>query len=121
MDIFNNFVSTTNPILNVSVSPVTGIKLEFFIISRKSIWEPIHSLNEKMSVQMIKLCGDTIHLLLHVIHGNIMDNRISIDQWKIANLDTVHKQKNISTNNNKSITLLPVFATLFENIYSIIT
>ena len=66
---------------------------------------------------MIKLCADSICLPLQIIFQNIIDTGIFPDQWKEANVTPVHKKKDKQTvSNYRPISLLPLFAKVFERI-----
>ena len=67
---------------------------------RQSILTLINALNvnkaygaDQISVQMIKLCGNSILLPLQIIFTNIIAKGIFPDQWKMANVTPVHKKE----------------------------
>ena len=66
---------------------------------------------------MIKLCGDSIILPLTLIFEDCIDKGIFPDQWKLANVIPACKKesKNI-VNNYQPISLLPIFAKVFERL-----
>ena len=68
-------------------------------ISRDSILSMINELNvnkaygaDEISVQMIKLCGNSLCLPLHIIFNNIIDKGVFPNTWKMANVTPVHKK-----------------------------
>ena len=64
---------------------------------------------------MIKLCGNSILLPLQIIFNNIVAKGIFPDQWKMANVTPVHKKDNKQIiKKYRPISLLPIFAKLFE-------
>ena len=72
---------------------------------------------DEISVSMIKLCGDDLCIPLHFIFENIVRTGIFPDQWKEANVTPVHKKKDKQTvSNYRPISLLPLFAKVFEKI-----
>ena len=105
-------------------TPVTDTKLETFEITSESIVNLINELNankahgaDQISVQMIKLCGNSISLPLYIIYNNIIEKGIFPDQWKMANVTPIHKEDNKQAiKNYRPISLLPIFAKVFERI-----
>ena len=72
---------------------------------------------DNISVSMIQLCGDDICVPLQIIFLNIIESGIFPDQWKEANVTPVHKKKDKQTvSNYRPISLLPIFAKIFERI-----
>ena len=66
---------------------------------------------------MIKLCAKELCAPLKLIFNNILVTGIYPDQWKMANVTPVHKKDNKQiTNNYRPISLLPIFAKVFEKI-----
>ena len=66
---------------------------------------------------MIKLCGEGLSIPLQLIFQNIIRTGIFPDQWKEANVTPVHKKKDKQTvSNYRPISLLPLFAKVFEKI-----
>ena len=70
---------------------------------------------DNISVRMIQLCDDSIALPLTLISKFSLWNGTFPDTWKMANIIPVQKkkEKNI-VKNYRSISLLPIFAKLFE-------
>ena len=125
--LFNEyFLLQCKPIPNSSTLPVfsyiTNSKLETVDFDRQSILTLINELNvnkahgaDQISVQMIKLCGNSISVPLQIIFNNIVAKGIFPDQWKMANVTPVHKKDNKQIiKNYRPISLLPIFAKLFE-------
>ena len=82
---------------------------------------------DEISVSMIQLCGDDLCIPLHIIFKNILKTGIFPDQWKEANVTPFHKKKDKQTvSNYRPISLLPIFAKIFEkivfkNLYNFLT
>ena len=127
--IFNNyFAKQCTPFLTDSILPPlvyhTANRLSFFEITREDISDIIKVLKankahgpDNISVQMIQLCGEDLSLPLLIIFRNILETGIFPDQWKEANVTPVHKKKDKQTvSNYRPISLLPIFAKMFERI-----
>ena len=72
---------------------------------------------DEISVAMIKLCSESICLPLQIIFQDIIESGSFPDQWKEANVTPVHKKKDKQTvSNYRPISLLPLFAKVFERI-----
>ena len=66
---------------------------------------------------MIELCEDSIALPLSIIFNNIINTGIFPAIWKFANVTPVHKKESKQiVKNYRPISLLPLFAKLFERI-----
>ena len=82
---------------------------------------------DDISVSMIQLCGKELCKPLQLIFQNILRTSIFPDQWKEANVTPVHKKKDKQTvSNYRPISLLPIFAKVFEriiykNLYNFLT
>ena len=127
--IFNGFfASQCTPLDNGSVLPAfhynTHSRLTDFNITTTEINDVLDGLNvkkahgpDKLSANMIKLCGHHLSLPLQIIFENILDTGIFPDQWKEANVTPVHKKndKQIITN-YRPISLLPILGKVFERI-----
>ena len=81
-------------------SYITNVKLETLEINRESILALINQLNvnkahsvDQISVQMIKLCGNSISRPLQIIFTNIVFTGIIPGQLKMANVTPVHRKK----------------------------
>ena len=104
--------------------PLTDTRLMSLDISRDSILSMINELNvnkaygaDEISVHMIKLCGNSICLPLHIIFNNIIDKGVFPNTWKMANVTPVHKKNSKQVvNNYRPISLLPIFSKIFEKI-----
>ena len=69
------------------------------------------------SVNMIKLSGNTLCEPLKLIFRNIFETGIFPKQWKRANVTPVFKKQNKQLlKNYRPISLLPIFAKVFEKI-----
>ena len=127
--IFNEyFVSQCTPFNNCSSLPafdfITDQRLSDIGVSSAEIIEIISKLDtnkshghDNLSVQMIKICGEDLAVPLKIIFDNILSTSIFPDQWKKAHVTPVHKKddKQIVTN-YRPISLLPIFAKMFEKI-----
>ena len=103
-NIFNEyFLLQCKPISNGSTlpffQPLTNTRLRSLAISRDSILSMINELNvnkaygaDEISVHMIKLCGNSICLPLHIMFNNIIDKGVFPNTWKMANVTPVHKK-----------------------------
>ena len=127
--LFNNFfVAQCQPFDNASTLPVpkplTHVKLDTFKITCDQISNHLIGLNankahgpDDISVSMIKLCGDSLVLPLNIIFNNILRTAKFPKQWKSANVTPVHKKENKQLiKNYRPISLLPIFAKVFEKI-----
>ena len=84
---------------NGAIDPRSNI-WESVYFDRLSILTLINALNvnkaygaDQISVQMIKLCGNSILLPLQIIFTNIIAKGIFPDQWKMTNVTPVHKKE----------------------------
>ena len=110
---------------NASVLPnffaLTDAELDSFDISTVEILSILNSLQinkahgpDNISVNMIKLCGNDLAAPLKLIFENILKTGIFPKQWKRAN---VHKKESKQLiKNYHPISLLPIFAKVFEKI-----
>ena len=128
-NLFNDFfASQCTPLENSSTLPPfsmkTDKKLNTINFIDDDIISIIKSLDSKkahgadnISIRMIKLCGDSIILPLTLIFEDCIDKGIFPDQWKLANVIPAYKKepKNI-VNNYRPISLLPIFAKVFERL-----
>ena len=72
---------------------------------------------DEISVNMIKLSGNSLCEALKLIFRNILETGIFPKQWKRANVTPVFKKKNKQLLiNYRPISLLPIFAKVFEEI-----
>ena len=102
----------------------TNSNLEYIQISRKLILNINSNLNvnkahgaDNISGRMIDLCGESITLPLSIIFTNIMNTGIFPNNWKSANVTpTFKKESKQNIKNYRPISLLPLFAKIFERI-----
>ena len=127
--LFNNyFAKQCTPFLTDSVLPPlvhhTENRLSHFEITENEVNNILKQLQsnkahgpDNISAQMIKLCANQLCRPLRIIFQNIIDTGIFPDQWKEANVTPVHKKKDKQTvSNYRPISLLPLFAKVFERI-----
>ena len=127
--LFNNyFVSQCQPFESTSMlpppNPLTNNKLNHFEVTSEQILNILHTLNvnkahgpDNISVNMIKLCENDLVLPLKLIFKNILETGIFPAQWKRANVTPVHKKDDKQIiKNYRPISLLPVFAKVYERI-----
>ena len=127
--IFNNyFAHQCTPFLTDSVLPPltyhTNNRLSHFTITKDEVKDILRLMNvnkahgpDEISAHMIKLCANELCEPLRIIFQNIIDTGIFPDQWKEANVTPVHKKKDKKTvSNYRPISLLPLFAKVFERI-----
>ena len=128
--IFNElFLEQCSPLMNASELPLVDItlthsKLTTAVFSQEIASQILKSINTKkahgpdnVSGRMIELCGDTLAFPLSIIFSNIFETGIFPTLWKSANVTPVHKKdsKQIAKN-YRPISLLPLFAKVFERI-----
>ena len=65
---------------------------------------------------MIKLCPNPLCAPLKLIFNNILETGIYPDQWKMANVNPVHKKDKQIINNYRPTSLLSIFAKVFEKL-----
>ena len=127
--LFNDyFLLQCKPINNNSALPdfnlVTKKRLDNIKINPKQISDIIKNLNvnkahgpNEISGRMIEICGENITLPLSIIFNNIIKTGIFPDLWKCANVSPVHKKNSKQEiKNYRPISLLPLFAKIFERI-----
>ena len=128
--LFNNFfVAQCQPIPNASVLPnfhlLTTAKSDTLEISNEQILNILNNLvankahgPDEISVNMIKLSGNSLCEPLKLIFRNILETGIFPKQWKRANVTPVFKQKNKQLLiNYRPISLLPIFASVRKNYF----
>ena len=127
--IFNDyFAKQCTPFQTGSTLPPliyhTNQRLSVFDITTNEILDLLKVLKsnkangpDEISVSMIKLCGEDLCKPLQLIFKNIIKTGIFPDQWKEANVTPVHKKKDKQVvSNYRPISLLPIFAKVFEKI-----
>ena len=127
--LFNTFfASQCTPLLNDSELPPlifrTNNRINSFETTHDEIKNIISGLStnkahgpDKISVNMIKLCGQHLCVPLKIIFDNILETGIFPDQWKEANLTPVHKKNDKQLiANYRPISLLPILAKVYERI-----
>ena len=127
--LFNGYILVQcKPIINDSTLPIftqiTCSNLDTIAITQQSILDIIKSLNinkahgpDNISGRMIELCGDKITLPLSIIFVNIINTGIFPTFWESGNVTPIHKIDNKRViNNYRPISLLPLFAIIFEKI-----
>ena len=102
---FNNyFALQCTPFVTDSVLPpltyLTNNKFSHFDISNDEVNNILKVLEsnkahgpDEISVNMIKLCGESISSPLRIIFQNIINTGTFPDQWKEANVTPVHKKR----------------------------
>ena len=126
---FNNFfTSQCQPFINTSTlpdpHPRTNAKLDIFEVTNVNLKSILIVLkankahgHDDISVNMIKLCGESLILPLNLIFNNILRTAKFPKQWKRANVTPVHKKESKQlVKNYRPISLLPIFAKMFEKI-----
>ena len=127
--LFNNYLlNQCKLILNGSNLPlftqITNSNLDTIIINRNLILDIIKNFNinkahvpDDISGRVINLCGENITLPLSIIFNNIINTGIFPNLWKSANITPVHKKDSEQdVRNYRPISLLPIFAKIFERI-----
>ena len=127
--LFNDyFLLQYKPINNNSVlpdfNPVTKKRLDNIKINPKQVSDIIKNVNvnkahgpDEISGRMIEICGGNITLPLSIIFNNIIKTGIFPDLWNCASVSPVHKKNSKQEiKNYRSISLLPLFAKIFERI-----
>ena len=106
------------------ISFYTNSCLNSFSITEKDILAIIKSLDpnkshgwDNISIKMIKMCGESLALPLKMIFEVALNDGVFPDDWKKGNIVPVHK-KDLKTMliNYRPISLLPIFAKIFEKI-----
>ena len=122
--LFNDYsLLQCKPIQNSSTLPVfsyiTNSTLETVDFDHKSILTLINALNvnkaygaDQISVQMIKLCGNSILFPLQIIFTNIIVKGIFPDQGKMVNVTPVHKKE--KNRSSKTVDPYPFYLSLLN-------
>ena len=81
-----------------ALSYLTDSRLGTIRIADNEIKSIIMSLNpnkthgcDNISIKMLQLCAESIHIPLGIIFRNIVKTGIFPDQWKLANVSPIHK------------------------------
>ena len=127
--LFNDyFREQCKPLNNNSNLPLSAPLTQSFIdtveINQELILSIIKTINvnkthgpNDISGRMIHLCGESIALPLSIIFRKIMETGILPTLWKSANVTPVHKKESKQfVKNYRPISLLPLFAKIFERI-----
>ena len=127
--LFNDyFLDQCKPFINDSTLPsftqISCSNLDTIATTQKSILDIIKSLNvnkvhgpDNISGRMIEFCGDKITPPLSIIFENVINTGIFPTLWKPGNVTPVHKKDSKRIiNNYRPISLLPLFAKIFEKI-----
>ena len=120
--LFNDyFVDECKPITNDSPLPmfilISHVSLGTITINRKLILDIIKSLNVNKAYGPDNISGRIFELPLSIIFNNIINNWIFPNLWKSDNITSVHKKDSKQVvKNYRPISLLPLFAKIFERI-----
>ena len=128
-NIFNNFfASICTPIDNTSCLPSfsyrTGSRIKSFQVTENDILAIIKSLDpnkahgcDNISIKMIKICSQSLILLLKIIFEHSLKKGKFPKIWKKVNIVLVHKKENkMLVKNYRPISLLPIFGKMFERV-----
>ena len=128
---FNNFfVAQCQPFRNNSTLPdtnyLTNAKSDIFEVTNENLKNILIGLkankahgHDDISVNMIKLYGESPVLPLNLIFNNILRTAKFPKQWKRANVTLVHKKESKQLiKNYRPISPLPIIAKMFEKILS---
>ena len=126
---FNTFFLThCQPNINNSVLPLfsylTDSRVGTIQFTNDEIKSIILSLNphksqgcDNISIQVLQLCADSIHIPLGIIFRKILETGIFPEKWKLANVTPIHKKGDKQLiSNYRPISLLPVCSKIFEKI-----
>ena len=73
--------------------------------------------HDKISIRMLKLCGDSLCRPLELIFSDCLTNGIFPSNWKKGNIVPVHKKNDKQClNNHRPISLLPLCSKIFERL-----
>ena len=104
-NLFNNvFVSISTPIKNNSVLPLllckTNTRINYCRVTNNDILSIIKSLDsskshgcDNISIQMIKICRESVPIPLKIIFEESLKKGIFPQIWKKANVVPIHKKK----------------------------
>ena len=72
---------------------------------------------DNISIKMLQLCAESIHIPLGIIFRNIVKTGIFPGQWKLANVSPIHKKNDKQlVSNYRPISLLPICSKILEKI-----
>lgn len=102
----------------------TNPRLKLFSITEKDILAIVNSLDPNksygrynISINLIKICGELLTLPLKMIFEAVVNYGVFPDDCMKGNIAPVHKQDfKTMLINDRSVSLLPIFATMFEKI-----
>ena len=73
--------------------------------------------HDKISIRMLKICKNSICRPLELIFNDCLENGIFPSDWKKGNVVSVHKKNDKQRlDNYQSISLLPIFSKIFEQL-----
>ena len=73
--------------------------------------------HDKISIRMLKLCGDLLYRTLELIFNDCLASGISPSDWKKGNIVPVYKKNDKQClNNYRPISLLPICSKSFERL-----
>ena len=129
-NLFNDFFrEQCRPITNDSSLPnkptiETVTRLSDINIDTDTIIKLIRSLDpnkahgcDGISIRMLKLCATSISKPLHILFNNSVISKCFPNEWKKANIISVHKKGDKQIiNNYRPVSLLPICSKIFEKI-----
>ena len=73
--------------------------------------------HDKISIRMLKICGDSLCRPLELIFNHLLENGIYLFDWKKGNILPVYKKNDKQRlNNYRPTSLLPICSKIFERI-----
>ena len=77
----------------------------------------IRSTHDKISIRMLKICGDSLCRPLELIFNDSVTNGVFPSDWKKGNILPVHKKNDKQhINNYRPISLLPLCSKVYERL-----
>ena len=116
------------PIQNTSVlSPfllTTSARITSFHVIKEDVLLIIKTLNsskargwDNILIKMIKICGESITVLLKIISEQSLKEKKFLEVWKKANILPVHKKEDKNLIKNYClVNLLPIFVKIYERV-----
>ena len=102
---------TNNKLSNIAIDETEILKL-----IRKLNTNKAHGWDE-LSIKMIKLCDNTIVLLLPLVYEKCLSTGTYPQIWKMAHVLQIHKKESRQIKKNyRQISLLPICGKIFEKI-----